>query len=310
VSERVVTFVYQGLISQRLDKYLVDCLYDYSRNRLQHLIKEGCVKVQNEIVNKTGFNLENGFTVEVHLPSPLPSNLIPEKIPLKIVFENDDLMLVDKPAGMVVHPSAGHETGTLIHAALAHAPEIDGVGGEQRPGVVHRLDKDTSGLILLAKNDSTHRWLQDQFRLRKVEKIYLALVDGHPPTRSGRVEAPVGRDLRNRKRMAVTPLGKGREAITVYQTLERFENHTLLEIHPYTGRTHQIRVHLSFLECPITGDTVYGHHKPTLAIERHFLHAARLSICLRGEKEMRSFSTPLPAELEQVLSKLRKPQGE
>lgn len=309
MSEQLVSFIYQGEGRYRLDKFLVECLPEFSRTRLQDFIKNGFVKVKGDISLKTGQWLEDGFSVEVRIPPTIPSHLIPEEIPLSIVFENDDLILVDKPAGMVVHPSVGHETGTLVHAVLAHAPEIEGVGGEQRPGVVHRLDKGTSGLILLAKNDSTHHWLQDQFRLRKVEKIYLALVDGHPPTGLGRIDAPVGRDLKNRKRMSVTPPGKGREAVTIFQTLEKFENHSYLEVHPQTGRTHQIRVHMAFLGCPISGDTVYGHRKTTLQIERHFLHAARLSIFLRGEKEMRSFSTSLPPELEEVLSVLRKTKG-
>jgi len=160
-------------------------------------------------------------------------------------------------------------------------------------------------LILLAKNERAHRWLQDQFRLRKVEKTYLALVDGKPPTPSGRVEAHIGRDPRNRKRMAIVSASKGREAISEYKTLERFNNHTLLEFHPLTGRTHQIRLHCAFLKCPIVGDEVYGRKKPSLPISRHFLHAYRLQVVLPGEKEPHSFEAPLPDELKQVLSQLR-----
>jgi 23S rRNA pseudouridine1911/1915/1917 synthase len=206
---------------------------------------------------------------------------------------------------MVVHPAAGHSSGTLVNAALGHDPELEGVGGEQRPGVVHRLDKDTSGLIVIAKNDAAHRWLQDQFRLRKVQKVYLALVDGAPPTASGRVEAPVGRDPSHRKQMAVVPLARGREAVSEYHTLEPFPEHTLLEVHPYTGRTHQIRLHMAFLGCPIVGDTLYGRRHSTLPLKRHFLHAARLTIQLPGEKTPRTFSAALPPELEEVLAYLR-----
>jgi 23S rRNA pseudouridine1911/1915/1917 synthase len=214
-------------------------------------------------------------------------------------------MVVNKPAGMVVHPAAGHISGTLVHAALAHAPEMVGIGGEKRPGVVHRLDKDTSGLILLAKNDLAHRFLQDQFRLRKTVKIYLALVDGKPPTPSGRIDAPVGRDTVHRKMMAVTGIKRGREAISEYRTLESFREHTLLEVHPLTGRTHQIRLHLKFLGCPVAGDTIYGHKHATIPLNRHFLHAARLTILLPNEVKTRTFEAPLPVELDGVLERLR-----
>ena len=215
-------------------------------------------------------------------------------------------MVVDKPAGMVVHPAAGHDSGTLVNAALAHAPDLEGVGGEHRPGVVHRLDKETSGLIAVAKNERALRWLQDQFRLRKVHKVYLALVDGHPPTPTGRIEAPIGRDAAQRQRMSVVPLTRGREAVSEYSTRETFARHTLLEVHPLTGRTHQIRVHMAFLHCPVTGDTVYGAKTPTLALGRHFLHAYRLTITLPGEKTPRTFEAPLPPELDQALENLRR----
>jgi 23S rRNA pseudouridine1911/1915/1917 synthase len=180
-----------------------------------------------------------------------------------------------------------------------------GIGGEQRPGVVHRLDKDTSGLILLAKNDQAHRFLQDQFRLRKTVKIYEALVDGHPPTPTGRIEAPIGRSQMQRKLMAVTAIEKGREAVSEYKTLETFTNHTLLEVHPLTGRTHQIRLHLAFLGCPVMGDRIYGHKRVTVPLNRHFLHAARLTICLPNETEPRTFEAPMPTELSDVLESLR-----
>jgi 23S rRNA pseudouridine1911/1915/1917 synthase len=214
-------------------------------------------------------------------------------------------MVVNKPAGMVVHPAIGHASGTLINAAMAHAPDLEGIGGEQRPGVVHRLDKDTSGLIIIAKNDPAHQWLVNQFRLRKVNKIYQALVDGHPPTPKGRIEAPIGRDPNNRQRMAVVSEDKGREAISEYFTLEVFLRHTLLEVHLLTGRTHQIRVHMAFLGCPIVADPVYGHRKLSTELGRQFLHAWKLTLVLPGEKEPRTFEAPLPADLETILHYLR-----
>lgn len=305
MSERLVTFYFEEPQEARLDRFLVERLPEFSRARLQGLIKEGFVQVDGAPARKTGQALERGARVEVRIPPPVPSSLIGEDIPLDILFENDDLLVINKPAGMVVHPAAGHATGTLVHALLGYDPELEGIGGEQRPGVVHRLDKDTSGLILLARNDVAHHWLQEQFRLRKVEKTYLALVDGKPPTPSGRVEAPIGRDSSHRKKMAIMPPGKGREAISEYTTLESFENHTLLEFHPLTGRTHQIRLHCAFLGCPIAGDTIYGHRHPSLEIRRHFLHAWRLKIVLPGEAEPRAFEAPLPADLESALAALR-----
>jgi 23S rRNA pseudouridine1911/1915/1917 synthase len=305
VKDQVLLFNYLNGQPERLDKFLVAQLPDYSRSRLQGLISDGFVKVSGEQVVKSGWMVKTGDSVELILPPQQPTDLVPENIPLQVVFENKDLMVVDKPAGMVVHPAAGHATGTLVHAALAHAPEMEGIGGEQRPGVVHRLDKDTSGLILLAKNDRAHRWLQDQFRLRKVVKIYLALVDGHPPTPTGRIEAPIGRDPSHRKQMGVVPIDKGRASETEYKTLESFDQHAFLEVHPLTGRTHQIRIHLAFIHCPIVGDALYGHRHPTVDISRHFLHAARLTIQLPGESAVRTFSAPLPPELEQVLHSLR-----
>ena len=306
VTERILVFPFSGRSPERLDKFLVRCLPELSRSRLQQLIKAGYVLVDQEVARKTGQSLEKGTVVEVRLPDLAEPDLEPEAIPLDIIFENADLVVINKPAGMVVHPATGHATGTLVHAALAHAPDIQGIGGVKRPGIVHRLDKDTSGLILLAKNDRTHQWLQNQFRDRQVKKVYLALVDGHPPTPEGRVEAPIGRDSAHRKRMAVTPPHKGREAISEYRTLETFDHHTLIEVHPLTGRTHQIRVHLAFLGCPVAGDTIYGRRKPTLPLQRHFLHAARLSIVIPGEATPRTFEAPLPNELVSTLDNLRR----
>lgn len=305
MNERVLTFRFDKKTPERLDKFLVGLLQEFSRSRIQALIDEGFVDVDGHAAKKAGQPLESGSRVTVRIPPPASTELVAEEIPLDIIFENDDLVVVNKPAGMVVHPAAGHSSGTLVNAMLGYDPEIEGIGGEERPGVVHRLDKETSGLILLAKNERAHRWLQDQFRLRKVEKIYLALVDGKPPTPSGRVETYIGRDPSHRKRMANVPESRGREAVSEYKTVESFRNHTLLEFHPFTGRTHQIRLHCAFLGCPIVGDEVYGRKKPSVEIDRHFLHAYRLKIVLPEEKETRLFEAPLPWELVEVLSWLR-----
>jgi 23S rRNA pseudouridine1911/1915/1917 synthase len=305
VSDQVLVFRFEKDAAERLDKFLVGCLPDFSRARLQGLIADGFVRVDGVPAKKSGQMIEAGTEVEVRIPPPEPTGLIAEEIPLDIVFENDDLLVVNKPAGMVVHPAAGHSSGTLVNAVLGYDPEFGEISGEERPGVVHRLDKETSGLIVMAKNDAAHHWLQDQFRLRKVEKVYLALVDGAPPTPTGRVEAAIGRDPSHRKKMAILPPGKGREAVSEYKTLESFKSHTLLEFHPLTGRTHQIRLHCAFLECPIVGDKVYGRKSQSVQLGRHFLHAARLKITLPGEKKPRQFEAPLPEDLEAVLVELR-----
>ncbi len=305
MNERFLSFQFDEQDASRLDKFLVKCLPEFSRSRLQNLIENSFILVDGIIASKSGQTITQGNVIQIHIPASAPTQLIPEDIPLDIIFENEDLLVVNKPAGMVVHPAAGHLNSTLVHAVLAHAPEMEGIGGEKRPGVVHRLDKDTSGLTLLAKNDLAHRFLQEQFRLRKTIKIYQALVDGKPPTPSGRIEAPVGRDTVHRKMMAVTGIKRGREAVSEYRTLEAFREHTLLEVHPLTGRTHQIRVHMKFIGCPIEGDTVYGHKHATIPVDRHFLHATRLTILLPGEAKPHTFDSPLPDELEQVLAKLR-----
>jgi 23S rRNA pseudouridine1911/1915/1917 synthase len=305
VSDRLVSFIFDQSESERLDKFLVECLPEFSRARLQALIRDGRVSVNGQVVQKSGEKLGRQSTVTIHIPPPQPSSLRPEDIPLNIIFENKDLIVVNKPAGMVVHPSAGHDSGTLVHAALSHAPDIEGIGGEQRPGIVHRLDKNTSGLILIAKNDITHRWLQDQFRERQVKKTYLALVDGEPPTPTGRIEAPIGRDQKTRRKMAVTSPLRGREAISEYTIFESFPEHTLLEVCPITGRTHQIRLHMAFLGCPVVGDTIYGKKHPTIPMERYFLHAIQLNVMLKGEKQARTFEAAIPEELTDILERLR-----
>jgi 23S rRNA pseudouridine1911/1915/1917 synthase len=305
LSDSIRNFKVANTQSDRLDKFLVQCLPDLSRARLQGLIKDGNVQINGQVITKTGFQVEAGNDIQIMIPAPVPSELIAEDIPLDIIFDNSDLVIVNKPAGMVVHPGAGHFSGTLVHAALGAIPDLVGISGEERPGIVHRLDKETSGLIIMAKNEKALHWLQDQFKTRKVKKVYLALVDGKPPTPVGRVEAEIARDPSHRKQMATVSDGHGRPAVTEYKTLEQFPHHTLIEAHPLTGRTHQIRLHLAFLGCPIVGDKVYGKKAPTIELNRHFLHAAKISFIFPGEKEARTFEAPLPPELLRVLDQLR-----
>ncbi len=289
----------------RLDKFLAQTLDDFSRSRIQKLISAGRVSADGFPVYKKAELISPGTEIEIDFPPPEESDLQPEDIPLEILFENQDCIVVNKPAGMVVHPALGHPTGTLVQAVLGYLPEIEGVGGVRRPGLVHRLDQDTSGVILLAKNDRAHQFLQDQFRDRQVDKTYLALVDSRPPTAKGRIEVAIGRDPKHRQRMAAVPDQSGKPAVSEFYTLENFPHHTLLKVSILSGRTHQIRVHLAFLGCPVVGDSVYGRNKPSLDISRQFLHAQRLSITLPGEEEKHTFEAPLPAELKELLEALR-----
>jgi len=290
----------------RLDQILSSNVKDLSRTRLQKLIRAGNVRVDGSVVTKPAYKLEGNEFVELDIPAPKSAKLKAEKIPLDLLFENQDIIIINKPPGIVVHPSAGHSSGTLVHAVLAHAPDIQGIGGERRPGVVHRLDKDTSGIIVMAKNDPAFQMLQRQFSERTVEKTYIALVEEKPPTPSGRIEAAIGRDPHQRQKMAVMPASKGRESTSIYRTIESFNKNTLLEVRPITGRTHQIRVHLAFIGCPVVGDRVYGRKKPNLDIRRQFLHATKLKIAIPGEEGVFVFDAPLPPDLARVLKGLRK----
>jgi 23S rRNA pseudouridine1911/1915/1917 synthase len=286
---------------ERLDKFIAARRPDLSRAQVQRLLADGFITV-NGVAVKASYRVKAGDHLQVRLPPPAPSDVQPEPIPLRIVYEDGDLLVVDKPAGMVVHPAPGHAAGTLVAAVLAHAPDLAGIGGARRPGIVHRLDKDTSGLILIAKNDLAHRHLQAQFKSRSVRKVYLALVEGYPAAARGRVEAPIGRDPHRRQRMAVVP--NGREAVTEYRVLSRYPGYTLVAAEPKTGRTHQIRVHFAWLGHPVVGDRVYGHRASALICPRQFLHAHRLGFRLPASGAYVEFESPLPPDLTAVLARL------
>jgi len=289
----------------RVDKYLSDHLPDVSRSQIKGFIESGNVTLDGMLVEKAGTKAKIGSTIDIIVVEDDSDGLVPEEIPFDIIYEDQHVIVVNKEAGRVVHPGAGNYSGTLVNALLAYHPEIRDVGEEERPGVVHRLDKDTSGVVIFAKTSQAYKWLVNQFKSRNTEKAYLALVDGKPPTPTGRIEAPIIRDLKNRTRMAVGLQGQGKEAISEYFSLEEFRNHTYLEVHPITGRTHQIRVHLSYLGVPVVGDAVYGRRKPSLEIERFFLHAKSLSIKLPGDRAKKTFEAPLSNDLKSILDYLR-----
>jgi 23S rRNA pseudouridine1911/1915/1917 synthase len=305
MSESSMIYKFSKPEPERLDHFLTDQIPELSRSRIQQIIKSGGVLVDDEPIMKTGAMVTEGQTISITVPDVQETTLIAEDIALDILYEDENCLVINKPAGMVVHPSAGHHTGTLVHAVLSHVPESLDVGGEERPGVVHRLDKETSGIILMAKNDMAHQWLQNQFKDRKVVKSYLALVDGHPPTPVGKIEAAIGRDPKDRLRMAVLTDERGKPATTIYKTIHHYQNYSYLHVDILTGRTHQIRVHMKFLGCPVVGDSLYGRKRSKLDLSRHFLHATSIDITLPGHTEKSHFQAPLPVELQSILDELK-----
>jgi 23S rRNA pseudouridine1911/1915/1917 synthase len=287
---------------QRLDRALAAHLPDLSRSYLQALIDDGYVTVAGR-TRKASYRLRAGEEVGILVPPPAPIDPVPEAIPLAIVHEDADVIVIDKPAGMVVHPAPGHERGTVVNAILAHAPEVR-INGSIRPGIVHRLDKDTSGLLIVAKHERALAALAAQFQTRRTIKRYLALLDGDVETDEGTIDVPIGRDPRARQRMAA--IRDGRPAVSHFRILERFARHSYAEVRIETGRTHQIRVHAAFIGHPVAGDTVYGRSsRPAdLPLERQFLHAAGLGLHLPSGP-WRDFTSPLPADLEGALRHLR-----
>jgi len=287
----------------RLDKFLAEQVTDLSRSAIRRLIDTADVLVNGEPV-KAGHKLRSGDLVVACVPQPEASEPAAEAIPLDIVYEDQVLIVINKPAGMVIHPAPGHQSGTLVNALLAHCSELAaaaGSTGDARPGIVHRLDRDTSGLILVAKNEQIRRALQRQFQARQVHKGYLALLEGHLQAARGRIEAPLGRDPRHRQRMAVVP--GGREAITEYRLLASYAGggYSLVEAEPKTGRTHQIRVHFASIGHPVVGDTVYGRRRTPLPVPRQFLHAQRLGFTHPLTGPTLEFEAPLPEDLAAVL---------
>ena len=284
---------------ERMDKYIAEqCRI--SRSYAQKLIEEGQVTV-NSYPARASHRLDAGDKVIASIPPPTSISLAPEAIPLKVVYEDKDVIVIDKPAGLLVHPAAGQKSGTLVNAILARCPDLGEIKGSIRPGIVHRLDKDTSGLMMVAKNDAAHADLSRQIKQRSIKKGYIALVLGRLTPERGAIEAPVGRHPGDRKRMAV--VSGGREAKTEYRIIKYLDDCTLLEVMPETGRTHQIRVHLSAIGHPVFGDRIYGKRSPILG--RQFLHAHKLGFVLPSTGKFVEFTSELPRELQEVLDHYR-----
>jgi 23S rRNA pseudouridine1911/1915/1917 synthase len=294
----LATLRFRAPEAERLDRALAERSEVGSRGLAERLIADGAVLVDGERRPKS-HRLTGGEDVLVELP-PDAAPLVPEEMNLRVAWEDEHLLVVDKPAGVVVHPGAGHDTGTLVHGLLA----LDAAGGdEERPGIVHRLDRETSGLLVVARSDEAHERLQESIRRREVERRYLALVKGSPRSRTGRIEAPIGRDRIDRTRHSLdTPTP--RDAVTRFEVVERLGPRALLEVTLETGRTHQIRVHLEAIELPISGDPVYGV-PGDLDLERQFLHAARLSFDHPFSSERIDVESPLPADLSEALERAR-----
>jgi len=282
---------------KRLDQFLRERLPQYSRARLQDWIEQGRVLV-NGSPEKRSFLLKGSERIDVEPAELPPLRATPEDLPLEVLYEDDDVIAINKPAGMVVHTGAGQNSGTLVNAVLHRFGKLSTVGGDLRPGIVHRLDRFTSGVILIARNDAAHRHLAAQFASRQVEKIYLALVHGRVKNDEGRITTPIARDPIHRTRMTAR-LAHGRQAITSYQVLKRFEGFTFLEVKIGTGRTHQIRVHLASIGHPVAGDKLYGAPAGTLG--RYFLHAHQITFTSPSSGERITVTAPLPPELEAVL---------
>ena len=284
----------------RLDLFIAQNKPELSRSFIQKLITAGNVLLNGKQV-RAGNKLKTGDKISMQIPPLLVSDIEPECIPLNIVFENSDMVVVDKPAGMTTHPAPGSPSHTLVNAVLSHLPRLPENDSPARPGIVHRLDKNTSGLIIVAKTPSAMANLAAQFKSRMVKKTYLALICGKMKVSEGVIDAPIGRDKFNRKRMTIDSLG--RNARTAYTVLAQFEKYSFVEVRPETGRTHQIRVHFASIKHPVVGDEVYGSKSDLIG--RHFLHASRLNIVMPSTKDKVEFYAPLPNDLQEVLELLR-----
>lgn len=306
-----ISIEFNGL---RLDKFILIQFPEKTRNFVQKLIKDEEVTVNQKIITKNGYVLRENDEVEINIPKPKPLEIKAQNIPLGIIYEDKNILIINKQPNLVVHPSESgdHQNDSLVNAVLHHCKsELSGISGVLRPGIVHRLDKDTSGILMIAKNDQTHQYLSNLLQTRQIKKTYLTLVKGILSHKKGRIEAPIGRSLKDRKKMAVINKLNSRMAMTDFEVLETFDNLSLLKINLITGRTHQIRVHFSSIGHPVMGDPLYGDpkinkiFKQKFQLKRQFLHAHQLELNLLNEKEPRIFTAPLYPDLDQILKNLK-----
>lgn len=295
---------------ERIDKFLSDNMQGVTRSRIKKLTEDGCVSVSGSAVTKVNYKLKPGDRVTVTVPMAAEIETKPENIPIDVVYEDDDMLVVNKPQGMVVHPAAGNFSGTLVNALLWHCgSSLSGINGERRPGILHRIDKDTSGLLLVAKNDKAHLFLSEQIKAHSLTRAYKALVHGNIKSDTGRIDAPIGRSRSDRKKMTIT-YNNSRDAVTNYRVLERFNKYTFVECVLETGRTHQIRVHMSKNGHPIVGDKTYGVRKEEFNLNGQLLHAYKVGFIHPTMREYMEFISPLPEYYRAVLDTIRARCGE
>ncbi|NLN06491.1 MAG: RluA family pseudouridine synthase [Firmicutes bacterium] len=299
-----VLIVPAELAGERLDIAVTRLLPELTRTRVQKLIDAGHVLIDGA-GRKANFRVREGQMLAVSVPAPQDSRVLPQEMELEIIYEDGDLLVLNKPKGVVVHPAAGHAENTLVNALLYHCRDLSGIGGEKRPGIVHRLDKDTSGVLVVAKNDRTHLALAKQFKDHSVTREYMALVYGQFAVRRGTIDAPIARHPRERKKMAVVQAGTGRRAVTHFEVLEIYPGYSYVALRLETGRTHQIRVHLASIGHPVVGDTVYGYKKQRLPVSGQLLHARLLGFIHPGLGRYMEFTSEPPVEFQEVLQKLR-----
>ncbi|MCX7780361.1 MAG: RluA family pseudouridine synthase [Negativicutes bacterium] len=293
----------RSAVGERVDVYITRSVSSLSRSHVQRLIAEGLLTVNGKQA-KANYKLADGDEIELTVPSPEPVEVVAEDIQLDVLYEDQDVIVINKARGMVVHPAAGNYSGTLVNALLGRCDDLSGINGEIRPGIVHRLDKDTSGVMVAAKNDRAHISLAEQIKERTASRKYLAIVHGNIAQDQGVIEAPIGRHPTERKKMAVRSGGK--EAVTRFRVLERFGSYTLVECKLLTGRTHQIRVHMAYINHPVVGDPVYGPKNPHFDIKGQALHAAELSFNHPVTGETMIFTAPLPEDMQKILTRLKR----
>lgn len=288
---------------QRIDRYLTEMLPEQSRSFFQKLIRDGFVMV-NRIIVKVNYRLKTGDVIEIDIPDAVPTEIVPENIPLDILYEDDDLLIVNKPKGMVVHPAVGHSTGTLVNAIMYHCQgNLSGINGEIRPGIVHRIDKDTTGSLIICKNDEAHRNIAEQIKEHSVTRRYVGVVAGTFSEESGTVEGAIGRHPNDRKRMTINEKN-GKPAVTHYRVLQSLKGASFMEFELETGRTHQIRVHMASISHPLLGDTVYGNSKNPYKLQGQALHARTIGFIHPTTGEYIEVSAPIPEYMTELVRKL------
>ena len=291
----------------RIDVFLSNVYKDASRTYIQKLIKEGNITVNGKICSKSSYKLKEDDEIDLNVPDPLPLEILPEDIPLDIIYEDDDFLIVNKPKGMVVHPACGHLNGTLVNALLFHCKDaLSGINGILRPGIVHRIDKDTSGSLIICKNDFAHRNIADQLKVHSIKRVYLGIINGRLKESEGTLDIYIDRDKNDRKKMGVCDSLHGKKAVTHYKVLKEFDGYSLVEFTLETGRTHQIRVSMSYLNHPLLGDTVYGSPKNKFGVEGQVLHAKTIGFMHPSKNEYVEFDAPLNPEFERLLKILDK----